>query len=232
MRKLWVLISSRAGRSVVAVLAVGTLGVGAVNLDHRTTRQRADAWAAAHASSQPTTLEELAAYPADYRQAIFNALPPAEQSRLWHVQLQRVLDTESNLTGEQRAFIQNVMTLATPASFMKDMPKPEVCNDIARLFTNPVQKEKVRAIAVGATPVASLAATWVKVSERVRSAVQLGAAEYPCSCRGLGLCECGLVAACVDGDCNSSQDCGCIWAGECNKMCVSTLPPMNAPVKK
>ena len=231
MRKLWVVISSRRGRSVVAVMALALFGVGAVNLDHRTTRQRADAWAAAHASASPATLEELAGYPAEYRQAIFSALPPAEQSRLWHVQLQRVLDTEPNLTGDQRAFLVKAMALATPASFMKDMPKPEVCDDIAMLFTNPLQKEKVRAIAVGATPARTFNATWVKVSERVRSAVMLGAADFDCSCRGQGLCECGLITACINGDCNHTQNCGCIWEGECDKMCMAALPSMNKVAK-
>ncbi len=225
MRKVWTLISSRRGRSVMAVMVLGALGIGAVNLDQRTIRQRADAWATAHATT--TTLEELAGYPAEYRQAIFQALPAAEQSRLWHVQLQRVLDTEPNLTGDQRAFITNVMAMATPASFMKDMPKPEVCEDIARLFTNPLQKEKVRTIATGAAPARTFGATWVKVSEKVRSAVSLRAARFDCTCRGLGLCECGLVTSCMDGDCNHTNNCGCIWAGECDKMCEGIIPMMN-----
>lgn len=221
MRKVWTLVSSRRGRSVIAVMVLGLLGIGAVNLDHRTARQRAEAWAERHASA--TTLEELAGYPKEYRQAIFNALPAAEQSRLWHVQLQRVLDTEPNLTADQRAFIVNTMALATPASFMKDMPKPEVCTDIARLFTNAVQKEKVRTIASIATPAGSLGATWVKVTEKVRSAVSLRAAKYDCSCSGLGLCQCGLLGTCLNGDCNQTSGCGCIWAAECDKMCASVI---------
>lgn len=231
MRKLFALASSRRVRSVVAVMVLAVLGVGAVNLDHRTTRQRGEAWAAAHASARPMSLEELAAYPADYRQAIFQALPAADQSRLWRVQLQRVLDTEPNLNAGQRAFIAKVMDMATPASFVKDMPNPEVCQDIARLFTNPNQKERVRTIGAGIAPVASLASSWVSATERLRSAVSLGAEKFPCSCRGQGLCECGLIAACVYGDCEHTQNCGCIWAGECDKMCIGVLPPLNLKAK-
>lgn len=225
MRKVWTLVSSRRGRSVMAVMVLALLGIGAVNLDQRTTRQRADAWAAGHAST--ITLEELAGYPKEYRQALFHALPAAEQSRLWHVQLQRVLDTEPNLTADQRAFIVHAMALATPASFMKDMPKPEVCPDIARLFTNVVQKEKVRTIASFATPARSFGATWVKMTETVRSAVSLRAAKFDCSCHGLGLCECGLLASCLSGDCNRTNECGCIWAGECDRMCEGIIPNLN-----
>ena len=230
MRKVWTLMSSRRGRGIVAVCVLALLGVGAVNLDHRTPRDRAIAWAQSHEGALPSTLEELAAFPADYRQAIFAALPVTEQSRLWHVQLQQVLDTEP-LTADQRTYVVNLMAMATPASFMKDMPKPEVCDDIARLFTNPTQKEKVRRIATVATPARSFSATWVKASEKMRSAVLVGAARFDCSCRGLGLCECGLLAGCAEGDCNHTMTCGCLWEGECDKMCNVPLPPMNRVTK-
>lgn len=230
MRKFWTLVSSRRGRGMLMVVVLAACGAGAVNLDHRTVRQRADDWAVAHASSAPTTLEELAAFPAEYRQSIFNHLPAAEQSRLWQVQLQRVLDTEP-LTGEQRAYVATLMTLATPQSFMKDMPTPEVCEDIARLFPNPAQKEKVRNIATVAAPARSFAATWVKTTERMRSSLLVGAAQFDCSCRGMGFCECALVASCQEGDCNKTMNCGCLWAGECDKMCQGPLPDMNRVIK-
>ena len=230
MQKIWTLVSSKVGRSVVAVGVLALLGVGAVNLDHRTLRQRADAWAKSHAGTT-ATLEELAAFPADYRQAMFDALPAAEKSRLWHVQLQRVLDTEPNLTGDQRAFLVKVMAMATPASFEKDVPTPVVCPDIARLFTNPNQRERVRKIAAGVTPARSMAATWVRVSESVRSAVSTRAADFDCNCYGLGLCECALVAACIDGPCNANNNCGCIWSGPCDKLCQAAIPSMNTVVK-
>ena len=229
MRKVWALVSSGRGRSVVALMVLAFGVMGAVNLDHRTVRERANAWASSHTPTS-TTLEELAGYPAEYRQALFQALPPAEQSRLWHTQLQRVLDTEPNLNTDQRAFIVNVMVMATPASFIKDMPKPEVCADIATLFTNPKQKELVRTIATGAAPARSVGGTWVSVAEKVRSAVSLNAGNVNCDCRGLGICECGLVVSCLNGDCTHTQNCGCIWSGECDKVCGSNLPDMNRVV--
>ena len=149
MGQLRSFFASRRVRGGVAVLVFSLAAVAAVNLDHRSERQRAEAWAASHRAT--ASLEALAAYPASYRQALFNALPVAEQSRLWRQQLQAVLDTEPGLTTEQRAFIMNTKALATPESFLKDMPKPEVCGDIARLFTNTRQKEKVRTIASFAT---------------------------------------------------------------------------------
>ncbi len=222
MRKLLSLLSSRGVRVGLAVAVVAATVVTVMNLDHRTEKQRAEAWAARHAA--PASLEALAAYPAAYRQALFSALPPAEQSRLWREQFQIVLDTET-LTPAQRAFVVKAMDMVTPASFAKDAPHPEVCTDIAQLFTNPKQKEKVRTIASFATPSRTAGALWVNATERIRSAVNVKAA-YPCSCSGLGICECGLLMTCVYGDCETNNNCGCIWAGECDKMCQSPLPKM------
>ncbi|MCE9619146.1 MAG: bacteriocin fulvocin C-related protein [Planctomycetes bacterium] len=230
MRKVWTLISSRRGRGIVAVCVLGLLGVGAVNLDHRTSTQRAGAWARSHVGSLPTTLEGLAAFPAEYRQQIFAELPITEQSRLWHVQLQSVLQTET-LTEPQRAYVVKLMALATPDSFRKEMPKPEVCDDIARLFTNDAQRARVTRIAAGVEPTRSFAATWVKVSEKARAAVSLGAAQFDCNCRGLGLCECGLMSPCLEGDCNAASTCGCLWAGDCDKLCRSIILDMNRTTK-
>src|SRR5262245_17043656 len=113
MKKFWSLVSSRRGRSAVAVLAVLVAGVGAVNLDHRTERERANAWVKSHPNALPKSLAELAAFPEDYRKAIFKALPAADKSRMWREQLQTVLDREM-LTNEQRSFIEQTIVQAEP----------------------------------------------------------------------------------------------------------------------
>jgi hypothetical protein len=217
----------------VAVTVLALIAVGAVNLDHRTLPQRAKAWAAAHPAPASTTLEQLAAYPAEYRVAVFQTLPAADKSRLWRAQLQRVLDTEPGLTAEQHAFVVNTMALATPASFVKDAPHPDVCADIARLFTNNVQRLKVRAIAAGITPAATFGATLVTVSERLRSAVTVRAGSEECNCRGLGWCECGLIGySCINADCAHVNSCGCIWGDEeCSKVCTAAIM-MSKPAKQ
>src|SRR6476619_4307432 len=131
MKKIWTLVSSRTGRSAAAVLVVVLAGVGAVNLDRRTERERAGAWANSHVSALPKSLAQLAAYPEDYRKAIFKAMPAADKSRLWREQLQIVLDREP-LDNEQRTFIEKTIALATPLSFEPNQPTPEVCPEIAR----------------------------------------------------------------------------------------------------
>jgi len=223
MKKMWSLVTSRTGRSVAAVLVVVLAGIGAVNLDKRTERERAGAWADSHVTALPKSLAQLAAYPEDYRKAIFHAMPAADKSRLWREQLQVVLDRET-LNNEQRTFIEKTMALATPASFEPNQPTPEVCPDIARLFTDPDMRAKVTKLGSFTPPARSAWSTVATVSQTLHRAVGLNARSLNCDCRGLGLCECGLTEACTQGGgCNQTNDCGCIWSGTCDKYCEATI---------
>ncbi len=223
MKKIWTRISSRNGRSVAAVLVVLFAGIGAVNLDHRTERERAGAWADSHASALPKTLAQLAAYPDDYRKAIFKAMPAADKSRMWREQLGIVLTTET-LDNEQRTFIEKTIALATPASFEPNQPTPEVCPDIARLFTNPDLRDKVTTLGAVTPPSHSVWSTVAIANRTLHRAVGLNARDLKCDCRGLGLCECGLTEACIaTGGCTQTDDCGCIWSGTCDKYCEAQV---------
>lgn len=223
MKKVWTLISSRTGRKVVAVCVVLLAGVGAVNLDQRTDTERAKAWTASHPNALPTSLAELAAYPEDYRTAIFKALPAADKSRLWREQLQTVLDHET-LTNEQRTFVEQTIAMATPTSFEPNQPTPEVCPDIARLFTDQTMRDKVTKLGSVTPPARTAWSTVAFVSTKLHDTIGLNAHGFKCECRGLGLCECGLTEACIpDGGCEESDDCGCIWAGKCDKYCEAQV---------
>lgn len=223
MRKMWSFVSSRNGRSVVAVVMVLAATVAAVNLDRRTEGERAKAWAESHASSLPTSLAALAAFPQDYRKAIVAALPAADKSRLWREQLQFLLDHET-LNNEQRTFIEKTMALATPRSFEPNQPRPEVCADIALLFVDPDQRARIIDLGAVATPALGAWSTITQVNETIHRAVGLNARRLICNCRGFGFCECGLTQACVGaGTCESSQNCGCIWAGPCDSYCETPI---------
>lgn len=223
MQKIWTRISSRNGRSVAAVLVVLVAGIGAVNLDQRTERARAGAWANSHASALPKSLAQLAAYPEDYRKAIFKAMPAADKSRMWREQLQIVLDREP-LDNEQRTFVEKTIALATPASFEPNQPTPEVCPDIARLFTDPDLRAKVTKLGTITPPARSVWSTVANASQTIHRAVGLNARGFKCDCRGLGLCECGLTEACIStGGCEQTEDCGCIWSGTCDKYCEAQV---------
>lgn len=221
MTYVWSFISSRAGRVVLSVVALVLIAVGAVNFDTRSESKRAEDFAVSHAGSLPTTLAELAAYPPAYRKAISRALPAAEQSRLWREQL-TIVSHDASLTNEQRTFVEKVIAMATPESFNPDMPTPEVCPEIAALFTDPALRARIVDLGAVASPRRTVWSVVADASTKLHNAVALNAGAS-CNCRGLGLCECGLTEACVDGGCDESNNCGCVWAGKCDKHCEVTI---------
>jgi hypothetical protein len=63
----------------------------------------------------------------------FTTLDPDTKARLWRQQLQRFLDTDRELTGEQRSFITNLIPRLTPEFFVKDNGT-RLCPEIKRAF--------------------------------------------------------------------------------------------------
>ena len=220
MRFLSSLVRSPRSRAVILIAVLCAAVVGTVNLDQRSTRDRATAWATAHPAASGVALAELAAYPTEYRDALVATLPAAEQSRLWQTQLQGVLDRET-LTAEQRAFVERVKALATPESFAPGAVHPEVCADVARLFPDPDLRLKVRTLATADAARRGWASTFVSAVERARSAVTVGA-DNACNCEGWGICECGLDR-CEAGNCTPGGSCGCIWKGPCTGTCAALI---------
>jgi hypothetical protein len=190
--------------------------------DGRSTRERAAAWAADHATVLPQTLEDLAAYPLDYQRAILKALPAEQKSQLWRTQLRQLLSDRPNLSVDQRAFVEYAIDLASPEAFAAENP-PDLCERIAGLFPNPDDRRYFRQVASAATPEFGWRPTFVTLAEGVRSSLVARARQEDCTCRGLGACECPLLDACVNADCETNEDCGCIFALECNRICEFIL---------
>jgi hypothetical protein len=226
-------------RSLRTRVLVGTaiLGVGAfalvANVDARSGPVRAKEWASLHHASLPQTLEEFAAYPADYQQAIRTEWAPEDQSRLWRTQLRFVLATERDLTAAQRAFIQHTIDQATPESFEPGADHPEICADIAALFPDKRQRKLIVTLGSDVAPVATWRPFLVSLTERVRTTLVAHADIIYCNCRGLGLCECGLFEGCLDmPNCVPLSMCGCIWQGPCDpRTCQSGLALTTATKK-
>lgn len=220
MRSLLSLATSRRGRAVFALGFFAILGVGTVNLDSRSVYARADAWAAARANNLPDTLGELAAYPKAYRDAIIKAMPAADKSRLWHEQLQGLLDTRHDLNADQRAFIVRTMALATPASFEPHAEHPTVCQDIATLFPDPDMREQVSKLATTVAPQRRVRTVMVSALEKVRTLVNVRA-DMECNCAGTyAVCNGCWSTTCQSGNCSQGAMCGCIWLTECWGVCA------------
>lgn len=222
MRSLLAVASTRLGRVVLSLCFFLAIGIGSVNLGGRTVYARADAWVAARAGALPNTLGELAAYPQAYREAIVKALPAAEKSRLWHEQLQGLLDTRRDLTSEQREFIQHTMTLVTVESFAPNAEHPKVCRDMFTLFPDPEMRIQVSKLGTSTAPERRARAVLVSAMERIRNSVTVRAIDE-CNCAGgVPWCNgCKLLDTCTPGNCTTGATCGCIWTEPCNGLCSS-----------
>lgn len=87
----------------VALLAPVLALVLPETVDRRPECAQAQAWAAAHAASLPTALDDVAAFPPAHRRAIFELAPPATKAALWQARLAR--HDLTALTPEQRALV-------------------------------------------------------------------------------------------------------------------------------
>jgi hypothetical protein len=231
MKKMFSLFQSLRVRVLTgtAVIAVGAFVVVA-NVDARSPVERAREWASTHhVALSSMTLEEYAAYPEDYRKAIIKEIAPEDQSRLWRTQLALVLKNERALTDVQRAFIARTMDQSTPESFVPGADHPEICADIATIFPDKRVRKELVTLGSAVNPVSTWRPFLIALTERVHGALVADASANYCNCRGLGLCECGLLEGCQDDPtCSQIPDlCGCIWLGQCDqRTCQSGIMGM------
>src|SRR5262249_48079797 len=129
-----------------------------------------------------------------------------------------------NLTGDQRAFLERTMATATVESFMPGADHPEICPDVAHYFPDVTTRRLFLRLGALSAPVYGPRSVCLAASETAHQAIDVSADQPDCNCRGLGLCECGLLDACkpTPGQCRPTNNCGCIWSGACDEaICVS-----------
>jgi hypothetical protein len=85
---------------------------------------RATAWTKSHPESLPTTLSEFAAFPAQYRSAVFTALSPQVKASLWREHLAPKL-TDPSESVTQKALIARLYSLITPDLYSRTASKSD-----------------------------------------------------------------------------------------------------------
>jgi hypothetical protein len=225
-------------RLLLVVLALAAFGAAVTRVPLTTPRQRAEIWAAAHHPAS-MTLRELAAYPAAYRPAIFATLDAKTKSAIWKDQVRSFMATESHLTGQQRAFLENVLSQMTPEAFTLGRNSNE-CSDIKSVFPDKrAGLLAARNIGVFVTPQNTWRSTVATLSETLQtmkivlreSMVGLAGLEGApiCGCYNNGYCECFSGGQeCINNNdqfwvCNpTGSSCGCWWetAHACNGICT------------
>lgn len=229
MTRPWMLPKSLRTRFVVGgIVVLSSVVAVAATLDSRPAAARAVEWVARHAQDLPGTLDEYAAYPTEYRREIRRALSPEMHSRLWRAQLRGFLAERPDLTAEQRSFVEYVIEVASPESFQPGANPPELCPQIAKLFPNAGDRERVAKLGAGVSAAFSLRPALVSLKERIHASLTAKAGGDECNCRGMGICECSLLDACVSNTCVPAEDCGCVFVGWCSKVCEFILNTMTS----
>lgn len=224
---------------VSVIVTVGTLVAGAaVKPVAGTARDRAATWVAAHPSVKPTSLAQLAAYPATYRTALFSSLDPETKSRLAKEHLRRFLDTQQNVTTDQQRLVESMIAAFTPQFFSSVVPNT-FCKDVSAAF--PAGQARFilsKELGYGIEPAYTLSSAGVAVTEYVvklrtdvNATLMADGDGFPtCNCDGSGQCECfppGIVQCCNNTPdfwvCKppQSNDCGCWWQTShgCDGLC-------------
>lgn len=221
---------SRLLMAVTAMLLLGGAWLGALSLT--TQESRAAAWADSNIPAA-STLEELAAFPEAYRARIVKKLRPEVKSRLWRDQIAMFLNTDPAITQDQRAYLERMMSRATPEAMRANGVESDICREFREVFPDHrvVPIAKSGNLGAFAVPNHTWRSRLVQAVELLAGRVTLHADEgAPCNCYNAGWCECSGFDECcqmirgTQRACTKTQTgCGCFWEDEheCNGRCMS-----------
>jgi hypothetical protein len=196
--------------------------------DKRSPSKRAHDWTMMHAASLPASMDEIGAYPVEYRRAIFNAMEPEMQARLWREQLQTFLERTKDLNEGQRQYVRHAISILSA-----DLYKPEVqdrtvgkklCEEGAPLFADSPYRKVFSELGAMAEPRMAnrlrfnVFQAFIGHLETVTTAYAAGRPDT-CDCSVGSWCSCG---ACHDNGCiqpDGGGYCGCLWLSYCDGRC-------------
>jgi hypothetical protein len=219
----------RAYRLYLRLFLVSCLILGAMVLGLRKDPgpyARAVAWATKNPDRLPSTLDELAAFPASWRFGIYSTLDPQIKNALWHEQLSRLLTENPGMSVKQRAFVDSMLDKMAPVTFSKDATPLKICEDVHNLFGGTGMEQAFKAANIGllGRPSQSVSTIALDTLESVRQLMVVNALSdctansdsyWQCLCN----CEVERNRRCDNGNCNVVSNCGCITSYNCNARC-------------
>lgn len=99
---------------VLSILLSGATAMLAGTLEPVDECQKIGAWIEENRDRLPQSYEEFSSYSADYRRAIFSALPSPVQSELWRTHLVRYQKLDPRLTDLQKGLIHEALEFLRP----------------------------------------------------------------------------------------------------------------------
>lgn len=128
--------------------AVVTIGVAALSARSADNPMK---WAEDHKGALPKTLAEIAAYPSDYRSAIFTAEPDSLQLTMIRQHVVDLLASKRlTLSDEQRRFLQRHLEMANSAQHFSDLPS--TCTELQTVFPVISLRNSIRTVGSETAP--------------------------------------------------------------------------------
>lgn len=224
-------------RVVIVLVAIGMIYAGVSGtlafVDTRPVAVKAHEWALATRDSLPSTLDELSAFPVEYRREAFKRFAPGQQSALVREHLRNFLRSET-LTTQQRELVNRMIQIVSPEAYGNGNAQArkamgEICTKVSPSFDRrqqallstlgPMRASESALIRMARATKAFLSLP--HVNAKPTSIATFGSCDCNlgswCSCVGVG--NCGGDEACAD---EGGVGCGCGWLHPCNGSCVPT----------
>lgn len=220
-----------------AIASIGlTSAIAATILtDTRTPAMRARDWVDRNRDSLPTSLDDLSAFPKEYRKEIFRILENPQRVKLWQDQLASLLTrADLELSAAQRAHIERArLVLRSPSVWESGSPANAsamaLCEDVNALFTQEQASTFFHVPGEQGRLLGSLAGIGAHLNILVATAIAPLAGALspltgtPVSAQPvLPMCTCMPGSMCDGWGCNYTPNsciqwdaCGCFLSGPC-----------------
>ncbi|MEV6510098.1 bacteriocin fulvocin C-related protein [Streptomyces sp. NPDC051642] len=198
------------GLALGTFLVTGGLAASPAQAVTRAKGSKASRWVKANIDRLPTGYSEFASYPADYRRAIYGALPASARSDLWVAHFANYRKTHPGLSAEQSAVLDDA-TRSAP-QIIAGRRQEAAAEGLETAAVAAFGESGARAILMTLGP----ADTHGVAPRSDQSAEVL---DCNSQCAGSGSCD--TVCYASPFYCNwTNHGCGPLWLGPCSGFCI------------
>lgn len=201
------------GLALGTFLVTGGLAASPAQAVSRAKGSKASRWVKANRDRLPSGYSEFASYPADYRRAVYGALPALARSDLWVAHFAHYRKTHPALTAEQSAVLDDATRLAP--QIIAGRQQGAAAEGLETAAVAAFGESEARAILRALGPVDPV--------ETPRAAPRSGqsAEVLDCNSQCAGTGSCDTVCYAAGFYCNwTDYGCGPLWLGPCSGFCI------------
>lgn len=203
------------GLALGTFLVTGGLAASPAQAVTRAKGSKASRWVKANLDQLPSGYSEFAAYPADYRRAIYGALSASARSDLWVAHFANYRKTHPGLSAEQSAVLDDA-TRSAP-QIIAGRRQEAAAEGLKAAAVAAFGESEARAILMTLGPADTQGADTQGVAPRSDQGTQV--LDCNSQCAGSGSCD--TVCYASPFYCNwTNHGCGPLWLGPCSGYCI------------